>query len=90
LVESSYILYSYFQVNNAGFLSPKEGALSVNGSVESFDEMYRITLRTPYLLAQGFAAQLIKNKGELSRNIYLKQLSANEPFYFYLHDFGVI
>jgi len=52
-----------FQFNNACYHSLVEGPISINGKVESLDEMYRINVRVPYMLIQGFIEELIKTKG---------------------------
>ncbi|KAK2152239.1 hypothetical protein LSH36_334g02013 [Paralvinella palmiformis] len=49
--------------NNACYHSLVEGPISINGKVESLDEMYRINVRVPYMLIQGFIEELIKTKG---------------------------
>lgn len=49
--------------NNAGFASTVDGPLSLNGKVQALDEQYRICVRVPYMLIQGFVGEIIKNKG---------------------------
>lgn len=49
--------------NNAVSFFPGLGALSVDGTADCLDYMYRLILRVTYVLIQGFVKELCENKG---------------------------
>ena len=80
----NYLARSFLQFNNAGYVHPEDGPIHMGGTVKAMDDLYKLYVRSPYLLVQEGLPELIKNKGTPVNKSTISRISPNNDKYIHL------